>query len=55
MSWTARLRLVAATLALAGTGAAFAADLSLVTRYATWEAQRWPGDGSYGLTVHRPR
>ena len=35
--------------------AAFAADLSLVTRYATWEAQRWPGDGSYGLTVHRPR
>ena len=35
--------------------AAFAADLSLVTRYATWEAQRWPGDGSYALTVHRPR
>ncbi|MGE9781123.1 class I SAM-dependent methyltransferase [Janibacter sp. CX7] len=35
--------------------AAFAADLSLVQRYATWDAQRWPGDGSYALTVHRPR
>ncbi|MGN7248860.1 class I SAM-dependent methyltransferase [Janibacter anophelis] len=35
--------------------AAFAADLSLVTRYASWDAQRWPGDGSWALTLHRPR
>lgn len=35
--------------------AAFAADLSLVTRYASWDAQPWPGDGSWALTLHRPR
>lgn len=35
--------------------AAFAADLSLVARYASWDAQPWPGDGSWALTLHRPR
>ena len=35
--------------------AAFAARLSLVRRYASWHADRWPGDGSYALTLHRRR
>lgn len=33
--------------------ATFAAGLSLVDRYATWDGDRWPGDGSYQLSVHR--
>ncbi|MFF5324234.1 class I SAM-dependent methyltransferase [Janibacter hoylei] len=35
--------------------AAFAADLSLVVRYSSWDRDPWPGDGSWALTVHRPR
>lgn len=35
--------------------AAFAARLSLVTRYSSWDADPWPGDGSWALTLHRPR
>lgn len=35
--------------------AAFAAGLSLVTRYSSWDATPWPGDGSWALTLHRPR
>ncbi|WP_435198854.1 class I SAM-dependent methyltransferase [Janibacter sp. GS2] len=35
--------------------AAFAAGLVLVTRYASWDAEQWPGDGSYALTLHRRR
>lgn len=33
--------------------ATFAAGLSLVRRYAGWDAQAWPGDGSYCLALHR--
>lgn len=35
--------------------AAFAAGLVLTTRYASWDAAPWPGDGSYALTLHRRR
>lgn len=34
--------------------AAFAAGLSLVQHYASWERAAWPGDGSYRLSLHRP-
>lgn len=35
--------------------AAFASGLVLTTRYSSWDADAWPGDGSYALTVHRRR
>lgn len=35
--------------------AAFAARLSLVTRHSSWDGAPWPGDGSWALTLHRPR
>lgn len=45
----------AAVSAEAYEGAAFAAGLVLTTRYASWSGDRWPGDGSYALTLHRRR
>lgn len=35
--------------------ATFASGLSLVARYSSWDADPWPGDGSWALTLHRPR
>lgn len=35
--------------------AALAAGLVLTSHYASWDAERWPGDGSYALTLHRRR
>ncbi len=35
--------------------AAFAARLSLVKRYSSWDADPWPGEGAYALTLHRRR
>ncbi len=35
--------------------ATFAAGLSLVRRFATWDRDPWPGDGGYLLALHRLR
>jgi SAM-dependent methyltransferase len=29
-------------------------DLELAGRWATWDGEPWPGDGSYVVSVHRP-